>query len=76
MKREGSGVARFGEYDYLLERVGGWSMADLDDLMLEIERDAALSEPEREGLLARLYALLWRRAQAAMGPSGTTVPPN
>ncbi len=58
--------ARYSQYDYLLGRVDRWSMLDLDDLLLEIERDPALTQAERKELLARAYAVLWRRAQAGM----------
>lgn len=54
---------RYREYDYLLARVDRWSMLDLDDLLLEIERDPALTSEQRKKLLARAYAVLWRRAQ-------------
>ena len=62
--------SRYGEYDYLLGRVDRWTMLDLDDLMLEIEKDKGLTEPERKELLERLYAILWRRAQQEMAPPG------
>lgn len=60
--------SRYGEYDYLLGRVDSWSMLDLDDLMLEIETDKGLSADERKELLARVYEILWRRAQKEMYP--------
>ena len=60
--------ARYSQYDYLLGRVDRWSMLDLDDLLLELERDPALTPAERKELLARAYAVLWRRAQADMRP--------
>ena len=63
--------SRYGEYDYLLGRVDRWSMLDLDDLMLEIEKDAGLTAAERKELLKRVYAILWRRAQLEMGPPRT-----
>lgn len=53
----------FRQYAYLLGRVGSWSMNDLEDMMIEIERDADLARGERRELLQRLYRLLWRRAQ-------------
>ncbi len=43
-------------------------MLDLDDLMLEIETDKGLTAPERKELLARVYEILWRRAQKEMRP--------
>ncbi len=60
--------SRYGEYDYLLGRVDSWTMLDLDDLMLEIETDKGLTAPERKELLARVYEILWRRAQKEMRP--------
>lgn len=57
----------FRQYAYLLGRVGSWSMNDLEDLMIEIERDADLARGERRELLERLYRLLWRRAQDELG---------
>ncbi len=63
--------SRYGEYDYLLGRVDRWTMLDLDDLLLEIETDSGLAEPERQELLKRVYAILWRRAQLEMGPPGS-----
>lgn len=60
--------SRYGEYNYLLGRVDSWSMLDLDDLMLEIETDRGLSADERKELLARVYEILWRRAQKEMDP--------
>lgn len=68
--------SRFSEYDYLLSRVSRWSMLDLDDLMLEIETDEGLTDAERHSLLSRLYALLWRRAQAEFAaPRNASVTP-
>lgn len=64
---EGSRVplrSTFEEYAYLLSRVAGWSMMDLDDLMLEVETDVDLTEQERRELLDRLYRILWQRAQS------------
>lgn len=58
------------DYDYLLGRVGGWSMLDLDDLLLEIETDKQLTEAERKALLARVYAILWGRVKPTAGPPG------
>jgi len=58
----------FVEYSNLVDRVDRWSMRDLEDLMLEIERDRELDGPQRSELLRRLYAVLWRRAQGEFGP--------
>ncbi|MFA5594305.1 MAG: hypothetical protein WDA15_03380 [Trueperaceae bacterium] len=63
--------SRYGEYDYLLGRVDRWSMLDLDDLMLEIEKDESLTTAQRKELLERVYAILWRRAQLEMRPPRT-----
>jgi len=63
--------SRYGEYDYLLGRVDRWSMLDLDDLMLEIEKDDGLTAAQRKELLERVYAILWRRAQLEMAPPGS-----
>ena len=65
-------MTSFARFSYLLERVGGWAIDDLGDLMIEIRRDADLAAKEREALLERVYSLLWQRAQeeiTAAGPS-------
>ncbi len=54
---------RFVEYSYLVGRVDRWSMQDLEDLLVEIERDTLLDDTQRQELLRRMYAVLWRRAQ-------------
>ena len=56
-------MSSFTRFSYLLERVGGWPIDDLGDLMIEIRRDAELGADERQTLLERVYGLLWRRAQ-------------
>jgi len=53
----------FAQYAYLLARVGSWPIQDLGDLMVEIRHDGGLAEDERQALLERLYAVLWKRAQ-------------
>ena len=63
--------SRYGVYDYLLGRVDRWSMLDLDDLMLEIEKDESLTAAQRKELLDRMYVILWRRAQLEMRPPRT-----
>jgi hypothetical protein len=56
-------VASYREYETLVERCGGWSVEDLGDLLHEIDRDRELQEVERSALQARLYRLIWDRAQ-------------
>lgn len=60
----------FAEYTYLLGRVGSWTINDLGDMLVEIERDVELSAGERKELLEALYRLLWQRAQVEMKGSG------
>jgi hypothetical protein len=65
----------FTQDAYLLGRVGAWSMNDLEDLMIEIERDGELASAERRELLERLYRVLWRRAQDELSlPAGGAEP--
>jgi len=56
-------VASYREYETLVERCGGWSVEDLGDLLHEVDRDRELQEVERSALQARLYRLIWDRAQ-------------
>lgn len=68
---------RFVEYSYLVDRVDRWSMQDLEDLLVEIERDTLLDDTQRQELLRRMYAVLWRRAQRELQqPNGklSTIP--
>lgn len=66
---------RFVEYSYLVDRVDRWSMRDLEDLMLEIERDRELDDAQKKELLRRLYALLWRRAKGEFEHTNGAPPP-
>ncbi len=56
-------MASFREYETLVARCGGWSVEDLGDLLHEIDRDRELRDEERSSLQARLYRLIWDRAQ-------------
>jgi hypothetical protein len=56
-------VASYREYETLVARCGGWSVEDLGDLLHEIDRDRELHDEERSTLQARLYRLIWDRAQ-------------
>lgn len=56
-------MASYREYETLVERCGGWSVEDLGDLLHEVDRDRELQEVERSALQARLYRLIWDRAQ-------------
>lgn len=70
MDRDGgqaTGTTSYVRFAYLLERVGSWAISDLEDLLVEIQRDRELTEDQRGELLKCLYAVLWRRAQEELG---------
>jgi hypothetical protein len=69
-------VASYREYETLVERCGGWSVEDLGDLLHEIDRDRDLQEVERSSLQARLYRLIWDRAQPRLREARAQQEPN
>ncbi|MEX2503142.1 MAG: hypothetical protein WD336_12260 [Trueperaceae bacterium] len=60
---------RFDAYDLLVRRCATWDLHDLADLLHEIDHDPLLSGPQRAGLRARLYRVVWDRARPLLGRS-------
>ena len=60
-------MSTFADYASLLGHVDAWTINDLGDMMVEIERDRDLAAQDRKDLLDRLYRVLWRRAQEELG---------
>ena len=54
-------------YDMLVRRCAGWDLADLGDLLHEIDHDPDLDGPTRTALRARLYRRIWERARPLLG---------
>ena len=54
-------------YDMLVRRCAGWDLADLGDLLHEIDHDASLDGPTRTALRERLYRRIWERARPLLG---------